>query len=196
MSGNLVLVTGPSEEPASDGLFRTHARIDHSEEQEIIALYLSAARQWVEAYTKRQLMTATWRLELEDFPGWELYLPRPPLVSVSSITYTDPSDGSTDTLSSSDYSVDTGSEPGIVTPAYGDVWPTTRSQRRSVKATYIAGYTSAALVPASLKSAILLLAGARYENREPAEEEWATIKNLCDPYRVGDDFIDYLLIDV
>ena len=93
----------------------------------------------VERVTRRALVTQTWRLSLGDFPE-RICLPRPPLQSVTSIQYVD-EDGVTQTLSSSLYQVSTDESPGVIEPAYNQVWPATRaSTLNAVTVTYVAGF--------------------------------------------------------
>lgn len=139
--------------------------VDDRDEQ--INALIDAATEHVERVLQwRTLLTTTWRMKLDTFPVWELWLPYPPLQSVSSITYVD-GNGDTQTLSSSLYSVDTTSEPGCVTPIYGGSWPSTRGHRNDVTVTYVAGYTAASLVPASTRVGIAQLVAHWMENREP-----------------------------
>jgi uncharacterized phiE125 gp8 family phage protein len=107
-------------------------------------------------------------------PVSEILVPRPPLISVSSITYVD-GNGTTQTLSAAAYKVDTDSEPGRITPAYGYCWPTTRAEINAIAITYVAGYATRAAVPASIKQAMLLLIGHWYENREAVGQVGGTV---------------------
>jgi len=92
-------------------------------------------------------------------------VPVPPLQSVSSITYLD-NNGDSQTLAASKYDVDASSEPGRIAPAFGETWPDTRDVNNAVTVTFIAGYTTAALVPDTIKHAIKMITGHWYENRE------------------------------
>ncbi len=98
-------------------------------------------------------------------PDRPIILPRPPLVSVTSIIYTD-TNGDSQTMSANDYRVDADSEPGRITPAYGTYWPVARAETNSVAITYDAGYASADVIPPGNKQAMLLLIGHWFENRE------------------------------
>ena len=120
-----------------------------------------------------------------------IQIPRPPLISISSITYID-SDGVEQTLSSSLYRVGTKSSPGRVTPAHGEVWPTTRNVTEAVTITFLAGFgTTAATVPGVAKRAIRLTLGNWFENRESvvvgtiAAELPQSAKNLLTNFRMG-----------
>ena len=84
---------------------------------------------------------------------WEITLP--PLQSVSAITYVD-ADGATQTITASDYLVDSTSTPARITPAYGKTWPTPREQNNAVKVRFIAGYGLASAVPECIKTWMLM----------------------------------------
>ena len=106
---------------------------------------------------------------LKDFA---IVLERPPLQSVTSITYIDPN-GNQQTLSSSQYVVDAQSEPGRILPAYGTYWPPTLTQINSVSVNFVAGYPAivtgaSADAPelSMIRGAMRLLVGNWYENRE------------------------------
>lgn len=92
-------------------------------------------------------------------------LPKPPLQSITSITYIDGT-GTQQTLSPTLYLVDTNTEPGRITPSYGNIWPIIRQQIASVQVTYVCGYGTAAQVPDTFKEAIKLLVNHWYVNRE------------------------------
>lgn len=99
-------------------------------------------------------MPQTWVQRLDWFPC-EIELRRPPVQSVTSVEYVDTA-GSTQTLASSRYQLDASSAPGRLRPAYGDSWPTIRLIPNAVTITFVAGYLTAAAVPAIAKRLILL----------------------------------------
>ncbi len=163
----LKLVTESTIEPVKLDEFKLSQRIDWDDEDGLLASYLTAARKYIEGITNRQFVNATWRLALDCFPCWEIRFPRAPLASVSSIQYVD-SDGTTQTLSSLAYQVDTYREPGLILPAYGYSWPSAREQSSAVLVLAVVGYgASASATPELAKRAICSLAGHWYENREP-----------------------------
>ena len=97
-------------------------------------------------------------------------VPKPPLQSITSITYVD-EDGATQTLATSVYSVDAPTGPtcarGRIYPKYEQEWPTTRCEPGAVTVTFVAGYgTTGASVPARLKMGMLYDIGTLYEIRE------------------------------
>lgn len=159
--------TDPTEEPISVTEAKTHLRVDISDDDTLIEGLIQAARDYLESATRRAFCTQTWRLSLEDWPDkYEIEIPRPPLVSVTSLKYTD-SAGTVTTLSSSLYTVDTDSEPGRFVLNYGESWPSvTLGTGTPIQLVYVAGYGGASAVPQWIKQAMYLLVGHWYENRE------------------------------
>lgn len=131
----------------------------------------------------RAIITQTWDWTFDAFPGdsrhnprASLFVPLPPLQSVTSVTYID-SAGDEQTLAASEYDVDTDSEPGRITPAYGETWPTTRDVDNAVTVRFVAGYPDdgasppdyRANVPPALKQGMLILLAHWYEHREAVD---------------------------
>jgi len=175
----------PAEEPVTTGEAKTFARIEFSEEDALIASLVAAARYHAEIYTRRQFVTATWRLSLDWFPD-EILLPRAPGVTVTSITYAGTTEGTWDTLAASQYVLDTDSEPARIWPTLSAVWPITLDVPQAVKIVYTAGYGAATAVPEGIKTAIKWLVGWWMENREAVNEIPAAFYLLLDPFQVGD----------
>ena len=91
----------------------------------------------------------------------------PPVLSVTSIKYLDTA-GVQQTLDSSLYLVDT--VACCVVPAYGQSWPSLYPVSQPVTVRISCGYgATAASVPGTIKSAMLLLIAHWYENREAAQ---------------------------
>jgi uncharacterized phiE125 gp8 family phage protein len=85
--------------------------------------------------------------------------------SISALTYVD-TGGTTTTLSTSNYVLDTYSLVARVYPAYSLIWPMTRDQRNAVSVRYVTGYGAAASVPPNILHAMKLLIAHWYESRE------------------------------
>lgn len=163
----LSLYAAATEEPVALAEAKAHLRIEHNDEDGVIAGLVAAAREFVEQRSGRQLMTATWDITLDAFPCGRrpIKLPRWPTQSVVSITYQDTA-GDLQTWDSASYRVDTSREPARVAPAYGASYPATIAEPAAVTIRAVAGYASAAAVPACAKQAILLLVAHWHENRE------------------------------
>ncbi len=96
----LKLVTGPDIEPVTLEIAKAHLKVDHDADDELIREQALAARQWIETYTRRALISQTWALTLADFPRrhpFEILLPLGQVIAVNSISYTD-EDGAAQTL--------------------------------------------------------------------------------------------------
>lgn len=166
------LITPPAVEPITLAEAKAHLRVDHDDEDALIAGLIAAARVSCEQWTARAFVTQTWELVLDEFPVNEIFIPKPPLQSVDSIVYDDPA-GLVQVLAASEYEVDTASQPGWVVPSTAG-WPAVFEGINAVRIRYVAGYPPgtnspvdlAENVPQSLKAAILLHAAQLYQNRE------------------------------
>ena len=163
----LKLITAPAAEPVSASEAKSHMRVDTTADDTYIGTLITVARQNVENHLRRALINQTWELVLDDFPAGVFRLPKPPLVSITSIKYTD-EDGNESTFSSANYLVDTDTEPGRVVLKNGVCWPAvTLKEASAVRVRYVAGYGAAGSnVPQAIRQAILLVIGSLYENRE------------------------------
>ncbi len=159
------VVTAPASEPVSVDDLMDLANIDVKDQPALLTGYITAARIMVDKDCERALMPQTLRLYMDAFPGYEVFLERPPVQSITSIVYYD-TDGTSQTWSASNYDSDLVSEPCRINPAYGKVWPFTRYKSNAVAVTYVAGYADAASVPETAKLAIKMLAAHWYQNRE------------------------------
>lgn len=180
----LALITAPAVEPVTLTEAKTQCRVDGSTEDTFLTSLIVAAREAAEAQTGRALINQTWERTLDAFPRrWNIYLPFPPLVSVTHIKYID-ADGVLQTLASTGYKVLTTRTPGEVCLSYNNVWPSTRCEEDAVTVRYVAGYgATAASVPQLIKQGILLTINHWYDNRE-AEELPAAAVRLFDMLRV------------
>lgn len=164
---SLTQTVAPTQEPVSIDDLKLYLRIEHADEDFLLGMLLRASRLDCERFIRKQFLTATWQLKLDDWPTSNIIrVPKPPLQSVSSISYID-ADGNPQTLNSSVYQVDIISHPGRIMPAFGQVWPTLRGETlNAITITFLAGWTTPTLVPDSLRIAIMMLAGDMYEHRE------------------------------
>ena len=160
----LVLITPPAAEPLTNAEAMVHLKVDSKIEIPYIDNLIKDARETAERITRRALITQTWELYLDAFPAWEIRVPKPTLQSITSIVYTD-TDGILQTLAGSMYLVDNKSEPGRITPAFGEVWPVTRAQINAVIVRFVAGYGDADAVPAGIKHWMQVRMRQLFDNR-------------------------------
>lgn len=182
--------TDATSEPITLEEAKLYLRVSDSADDEQISVWIKSARNMVEQHTNRQLMTATWDLYLDHFPysADPILLPKSPVQSITSVTYTD-TDGATQTWSSANYAVDIYSEPARLNLAYSVVYPSTRLIANAVRVRYVAGWTTAALVPSPIRVAMLMHIRMHHDGEE--EKARQAIFNLLEPYRVGDEFTCY-----
>lgn len=166
----------PPAEPVTLTEAKAHLRVDISDDDDLIAAQIMAARHYVEQWTGRKLVEQTLETRLDCFPiARPITLPCGPVRSITSVDYID-ADGALQTWAPSQYQADTVSLLARIKPAYGKTYPVTRvGDLGAVRITYVAGYAPssdsptdyAENVPPLAKSAIKLLLTALYENRSP-----------------------------
>lgn len=176
----LRVIEAATAEPVTLAECRSHTRIDTTADDATLAAYIIAARQHVENVTGRVLAVSTLEMTLDDFGCAEIVLPRAPVASIVSVTYTD-SAGAAQTVAGADYILDATRLVATLQPAYGKSWPSTRGTPGNVKIQFVAGE---AQPPAPLRHAVMLLAATWHENRETPPENPA-VDALIAPYRIN-----------
>ena len=163
----LTLVSAPASDPVTVADAKAQSRVFIGADDVLLAGYIRSATLACEAMTRRAFMPQSWRYTLSHFPGRnpqagyrllsgpdEYYrynhfeIPKPPLVSVDSFTYTD-TVGTVYNMTqgygsqAGNYLLDLESEPGRVVLPFGGIWPTTILLPGSpIQVTYTCGYLS------------------------------------------------------
>ena len=185
----LTETSAPASEPLSVAEAKLHLRVSINDDNLLIESCIEAARQLIEENTGRAFVDRTYRLDLPYFDT-EIILPMPPLLSVTSVKYYDTANAE-QTLASTEYDIDV--PAGRILQAYGGVYPATYHRHDAVQITYVAGVGTSnspeELVPERIKSAIRLLVGEMYENREASviglmRTENPTLERLIAPSRM------------
>lgn len=160
-----VLVTPPAAEPVTLAQAKKQLELASSDtaHDAHLALLIQAAREQWEADTDSCCLTQTWKVYAEEFDDDEIYLPKRPIQSVTHVKYYDASNVQ-QTLSTSVYSLDDAARAVRLDSL--QVWPAVYDRFDAITITFVAGYTSAAALPAIHKQAILLLVGKYFENRD------------------------------
>lgn len=180
----MIKVTGTPIEPITLTEAKLHARIDGDIEDGLVLNMITAAREYCENYTGRSFASKTLEYYLDSFPLGEISLPRRPVTSVSSISYKDYEGTETTLTANTDYIVNVDS--GKIALPYGKSWPTfTPYPLNPIKITYLTG--DAGAFPGPVKTAMLLLIGHWYANREAggsvSSEVVFSVRSLLDQYR-------------
>lgn len=166
------LQTAATIEPVTLDQAKKQCRVTIDDDDTYITDLITVARQMAEKHQARAYNTQTWRLYLAAFPASEyIELPWPPLQSVTHVKYTD-SGGTQSTFASTEYIVDTDSEPGRIVLGYNKSWPTdTLQPGNAVEIQYVAGYgATVASVPAHIRQGVLMWVAHMYEYREPVAD--------------------------
>jgi uncharacterized phiE125 gp8 family phage protein len=178
------VIVAPATEVVTLAEVKANARVEHTEEDALIAHYLTAAREYTENLIGRAIGEQTLRIQFDAFPDGAIRLDMPPVVSIASVTYIDP-DGAQLTVDPSEYALDDGAEMNWLLPA--SAWPATKDIANAVRIDYVAGYTPADC-PAVVKQFIMMSAASMYATRE-TDAEKATVpvyftRRLLDRYRI------------
>lgn len=188
----LQLITAPAVEPVLLAAAKLHLRVDHTADDDLITALITAAREGAEHMTGRALITQTWERVLDAFPPGGVDLGKPPVASITSITYIDAA-GAEQVLDPADYTLDATTPSGWVLPSQAlDVWPNTDDVANAVRVRFVAGYgADGAAVPAVIRQWMLVRIGTLYKMREEMVAGVSLtalpgqyVDRLLDPYRV------------
>lgn len=144
---------------------RLQVRVEGSDEDALLSIARASARLLAERYTGYSFHSSNHTFLISRWPGEEegnrIFIPFYPVTSVTTVEYY--ADGSWHTLDASNYSVDVKSKPCTIrfndTESYDD------DVEMPIRITCVAGIAEAS-VPDSAKSAMLLVIGHLYNNRE------------------------------
>lgn len=207
-----VQTAAPASEPVAAYELRQHLRetedgLPNYEADQFIA----EARELIEQSTGLALITQSWRLALDYWPGsgpepwWDgvrdgsisdmmggygdVYLPRYPLQSITSVTVYDEDSNSTAVTVANVFDVDTYGKPGRMTLQRGASWPVALRSNNAIEIIYAAGYGDGGDdVPAPLRGAVLRVAAYLYAHRGDgcsADEALGAAGSSLNAYRVA-----------
>lgn len=190
---SLYIVTPPNMEPVSLAEARAHCKLDVTDDDALLAGYIMASREMLEHEIQRALIARTYEYTLDEFPSGDdaIELPMGPIpasgaMSVTSVKYTDSADVE-QTVSGSAYTVDAYSNVPRVQPVAG--WPTPKQAINAVRVRYVSGHPDASLIPANLKTWILLQ--VEHFNANRASTAAGTIQALPFVGRLLDAYRSY-----
>ena len=166
-------LTAPILEPLTLAEVKEHCRVDTSNDDAFLQRAIKSAREVIEGpHGAGIVMIASqWQMRLDCLMP-EIWIPTGPVISIDTVSYVDEA-GALQTLAAEGYQWRKGSFEARIQPAYGRSWPTVRRVFDSVRVTFTAGYAgtdddrpSFDLVPSPLMTAMLMLIGHWYGNRE------------------------------
>ena len=130
--------------------------------------FITSARQYVEDFTRRAIMTQTWDYYLDAFPaGNVIVLPFGNLQTVTSVKHKDTAGTETTMVVTTEYLAETnGTQFGGVVLPYGVGWPSGPFYPSNpITVRFVCGWSSAALVPDKIKTAVKMACAKLYEGR-------------------------------
>ena len=161
---DVVLITPPAIEPVTLTQVKSHAKIyTTADDGYISTVVIPAARQAIEDELRKVLITQTWLLKRDGFPGFDpkyetqgyptIVIPKPPFQAIGFFTYVDVAgvtqtlqqcnpDGTTPVNQYYGYQLDPGSEtqPARLIPPWARPWPPLRRLPMSVQVQFDCGY--------------------------------------------------------
>lgn len=185
-----MLITPPSAEPVALAEMKAFLRVEHNDDDAVIAALTTGARTLVEARTRRALMTQGWRLTRDVWPagGALPLLPAPVAALLAVRVYR--VDGGADLIDTGLFALDAAAAPAVLTFVRGALPPPGRP-RGGIELDIEAGYgDDPEDVPEPLRQAIRLLTAHWYENRALVAASGevasvpASVATLLAPYRV------------
>ena len=180
-----IVSTQPPVEPITIEEVKDFARIDGTEEDCLLERFITSARYNCEEYLGRALVLQTIQMVMDFWPGTVVELPRPPLLSVSSIVTVD-EDGTETTYDSDNYYIVTEAVPGQLVLKQGVSPPTNTSRDYAgFKITYKCGYGATPdSLPRPIKDGLVMWVASMYEKRVISKEPPPDAKPSLDLFRV------------
>lgn len=164
---------------------KNYLRVDGTDDDLMLDILVGQAVEEAEKVTGRAMLTATFKFTLEDWPreaarpadqpyapkgvySRKLYLPRSPLVSVTSIEYYASGASTLSTLPAEQYLAITNHLQGFVYLKEDYDWPDLEPRPDAIQITFTAGHgTSTSYLPAQMRQAMLLLCRHYYAGGNP-----------------------------
>lgn len=140
---------------------KAHLRVDHSDEDTLIASLAQAAHNVVAQMTGRVLTEEEWTVAVSSVAG-DLALPLCPVRSLDAISYYDAA-GDAQSLDVAGFWLFAHPDRPVIRPKPGTAWPALQPREDALTVTVTAGL---AAVPDELVTAMKLLVGHYYANRE------------------------------
>lgn len=187
----LILTSPPTVEPVTLAEAKAHLRIEHTDEDALIASLVLAARLHVERLLAIAMLNQGWSLLLDRWPSDAVTIPLYPVASLTAVTVRD-ADGLPAVVPAADYSLDKASRMARLDRSSATVvWPPPGPPMNGIEISFQAGFGDTAMqVPEPLRQAVVRLAADWYEARSTVEVGSAeqplpaAVAALVAPYRV------------
>lgn len=139
---------------------------EYTAEDQLLILMIKAATEAYQDRYKVTLITHTYRWDFKEFNG-KLELPRPPIQSITEVTYID-ENGTEQMVSDSDYTKVTSTSPGFVLFHDDYTFPEVSDEEPyPVRITYVAGYgDKISDVDSGIQLYLMNIIGTMYSQRK------------------------------
>ncbi|MEI5677586.1 MULTISPECIES: head-tail connector protein [unclassified Mesorhizobium] len=153
----------PAVEPVTLTAVKSHLRLSHDTEDELLSGLIKAAREDVERATGVAMISQSWRLAMDRWPpSGRVVLARYPVQEILSVTVFG-SEGEASLVDPADYQVDTLSRPARI---HFERRPEPMRAMNGIEIDFSAGFGEAGTdVPDLLKRAVTMLVAHWYEFR-------------------------------
>ncbi len=171
------VTTPPTIEPITLEEVKLFGRIDGAEEDSLLSSLITSVRVNMELYLRRALLSQTLTMFLDYWPGDIIQLPRPPLISITSIATLDEDNVAT-IYSSNNYYTITSAVPGEIVLKQGITAPYNSDRSRGgYRIIWLAGYgADIQRVPAPIREAMKAWVIESYDTKVVGSEppvNWA-----------------------
>lgn len=178
------LVTPPATMPVSLEELKAALRVDSSDDDAFLGMLLASATDHLDGWDGvlgSCIVEQTWKQEFDCFAR-EMPIPLGPVISVTSVTWRNPS-GQVATVPNTAYATRTDAS-GYTTIRFDDDYefPGPLHESKAVCVTYKAGYS---VVPGALKAAVVLMCRMHFDPLAAADQAAIreSVDSLIRPYR-------------
>jgi uncharacterized phiE125 gp8 family phage protein len=164
----LTRVTQPDVEPVEIEDVEAWIPVTEGSDDGVLTALIARAREELEDHLGRCFVESEWQLTLDadDLTDLrEIRLPRPPLISIDSVTFYD-IDGTSTTIDSSTYYWTQTGEIGRLRLKHDEDWPSNPREVSALVIAFTSGYgDTASDIPGAIKTGVLELCTFWYRNR-------------------------------
>lgn len=180
------VTTPPTYEPVTIEEVKAFGRIVGAEEDSLLSSFITTIISNIEKYLGRALITQTITMYMDYWPGNIIQLPRPPLVSITSVATLD-EDSIATIYDADNYYAFTNAVPGELVLKQGVTEPVNYERDRGgYRIIFVAGYgAEPQRVPSPIRNAIIDWAYEAFDTRMISDEPPPRLIKRLMPFKVS-----------